>query len=134
DIGFERDWRELLSAAPDASFALDPAYLAWEARHGAGAVAAMFQDGAHRGLAVLRETLRGMVSGWPWRWQALVAHPGRGAAEPLTLEECDWLFERIGRLAGGRRLMCFMPGESGQAATDYAAGATCLTAIDRPEA
>jgi hypothetical protein len=129
DPGFERDWLASLGRCPNASFALDPRFLAWEARHGRHALAVRVADGERAAALVLRSQGAGLVSGWPWRWQIVVEDPARSAAAGLTAEECAWFFERARAIAGGRRLRCFVP--VGVPARDggFPAGATLLRSL-----
>jgi hypothetical protein len=126
DPGFERDWLATLARCPNANFTLDPRLIAWEAKHGRQALAVSVTDGARAAALVLRVERAGLVSGWPWRWQAVIEDPARSAAAGLDAEECAWLFERARVIAGGRRLRCFLPVAVPARRGGFFAGATLL--------
>jgi hypothetical protein len=83
-------------------------------------------DGARVAAFVLRLEGAGLVSGWPWRWQAVIEDPARSAAAALTTEECAWLFERARVIAGGRRLSCSLPVAVPACECGFLVGATLL--------
>jgi hypothetical protein len=127
---FERAWRERLSRTPHAHFGFDPAFLRWEADHGRSALAALVEEGPGRGALVLREQGGGRVSGFPWRWEAVIEDAGRTSAQGLTAAECDWLFGAAVTLAGGRRLHCYLPESIGNGGAGFLAGTTLLRSLD----
>lgn len=133
DPGFERDWRASLARCPHSNFTLDPLLLAWEARHGRHALAVRVVEGSRAGALVLRWQGAGLVSGWPWRWQAAVEDPARSAAAGLTEEECGWLFECARVLAGGRRLSCFLPAAVSAREGGFPAGATLMRSLQEDD-
>ena len=133
DPGFERDWLASLARCPHANFTLDPRLLAWEARHGRHALAVRLSAGARVAALVLRIKGTGLVSGWPWRWQAVVEDPGRSAAAGLTAEECAWFFERARAIAGGRRLRCFLPVAAPESEGGFPGGATLLRSLQEDD-
>src|SRR5262245_4917496 len=127
---FERAWRERLSRTPHAHFGFDPAFLRWEADHGRAALAALVEEGPGRGALVLREQGGGRVSGFPWRWEAVIEDAGRISATGLTAAECDWLFGAAVTLAQGRRLHCYLPESKGDNGAGFPAGSTLLRSLD----
>jgi hypothetical protein len=129
DPGFERDWLASLARCPHANFTLDLRLLTWEAQHGRHALAVRLVDGARVALLVLRFAGAGLVSGWPWRWQALVEDPARLEAAGLTAEECAWFFDCARTIAGGRRLRCFLPLTAPAGGDRFPAGATLLRSL-----
>jgi hypothetical protein len=133
DPGFERDWRASLARCPHVTFTFDPLLLAWEAQHGRHALAVRVADGARAAALVLRLVGGGLVSGWPWRWQALVEDPARSTAAGLTAEECAWLFERARAIAGGRRLSCSLPVAVPAREGGFFAGATLLRSLQEDD-
>ena len=82
---------------------------------------------------VLRLEGTGLVSGWPWRWQAVDEDPVRSAAAGLTAEECAWLFQRAQAVAGGRRLRCFLPVAVPAREGGFPAGATLLRSLQEDD-
>ena len=131
--GFEREWLAALARCPHANFTLDPRLLAWEARRGRHALAVRVADGERAAALVLRLEGAGLVSGWPWRWQAVVEDPARSAAVGLTAEECAWLFQRARAVVGGRRLRCFLPVAVPARAGGFPAGATLLRSLQEDD-
>jgi hypothetical protein len=129
DPGFERDWLASLARCPNVNFTLDPRLLAWEARHGRHALAVRIADGERAAALVLRRVAGGLVSGWPWRWQAVIEDPDRSAASGLTPEECAWLFARARAIAGSRRLRFFLPVPVPARQGGFPAGATLLRGL-----
>lgn len=133
DPGFERDWLASLARCPHANFTLDPRFLAWEAKHGRHALAVRAVEGLRAGALVLRWQGAGLVSGWPWRWQAVVEDPARSAAAGLTAEECGWLFECARAVAGGRRLRCFLPAAVSAREGGFPVGATLMRSLQEDD-
>lgn len=131
--GFERDWLASLARCRHANFSLDPRLLAWEARHGRHALAVRVDDGSRAVAMVLRAQGAGFVSGWPWRWQAVVEDPARSSAVGLTVEECAWIFECARASAAGRRLRCFLPVAIPGRDGGFHAGATLLRSLQQDD-
>jgi hypothetical protein len=129
DPGFEREWSALLSRSPLANFTLDPRFLAWEARHGRHALAVLLEEGERRAALVLRAMGAALVSGWPWRWQAVVEGP-EPATATLAAGDCTWLFDRARAVAGARRLRFFLPAAASAQSGGFPAGGTRLRALD----
>jgi len=126
------DWEVRLDRCPHANFSLDPAYLEWESRHGRRALAVLLDEGDRRGALVMRESGGGWVSGWPWRWQAVVEDGGRRGPVGLDPDEARWLFACASRLAGSRVLRFHVPCPP-VAAPGLMAGSTLLYAVDRDD-
>jgi hypothetical protein len=131
--GFERDWLASLARCRHANFSLDPRLLAWEARHGRHALAVRVVDGERAAALVLRSQGAEFVSGWPWRWQAVVEDPARRVAAGLTAEECAWIFECLRAVAGGRRLSCYLPVAVPARKGGFFAGATLLRSLQEDD-
>ncbi len=129
DPVFEHAWNGCLAGSPHANFSLDPGHLAWEARHGRPALAALIEEGGRRGALVLRSEGRCWVSGWPWRWQVVVEDPGREGAVGLSEGESRWLFAHARRLAGSRPLRCYLPVPPAGGTAGYFARATLLQSL-----
>jgi len=127
---FERAWGGMLAACPHANFSFDLRYLAWEARHDRHAVAVRVEEGGRLGAIVLRVCGSTLVSGWPWRWQAIVAAPDRGSAAGLTPDDGEWLMAAARRVAGGRRLRCLLPLAVPASRGGFRAGATLMRRTD----
>lgn len=127
---FEREWQATLAVCPHANFSFDPRYLAWEARHGRHAIALHARDGGRNGAMVLRVQGSTLVSGWPWRWQAIVEAPDHGGAAGLGADDGAWLFDAARRVAGGRRLRCLLPVEVPASRGGFRAGATLMRRTD----
>jgi hypothetical protein len=108
DEAFARVWDERLARTTHAHYAMRLDYLAWEAHRGHHAAAILIDDAGRGAAMVLREEAGSWVSGWPWRWQAVVEGPDRPASG-LRPEECAWLFAHAEQFAAARRLRCFLP-------------------------
>lgn len=122
DPGFERAWNERLSRIPQAHFAIRLDFLAHEARSGEHAMAILIDDGTAHGILVMRDAGAEWISGWPWRWQAMIEE-GAGAVG-MSADQADWLWDHARRIAGQRRLRFFLPvpahdGSSFVAASTY---------------
>jgi hypothetical protein len=133
DRGFERAWRALLHRAPSAHFGFDPAYLLDRARRGEHAIAVRVEERGRRGALVLRERGPELVSGWPWRCQAVVADPDTSAPLGLSSEQLEWLWAHAERLAGARRLRFFGPQPPTNGTPWFVAGSTCIQSLGRSE-
>ncbi len=130
---FAAAWHGRLARAPHASFAFDPRVLAWEARHGRHALAALTDEGGLEGALVLRETRGGYVCGWPWRWQAAVADPPAEGPPGLVPEHFAVLHRQACALAGARRLRFHAPCPPPAGVNGFAAGATLLQRVARSD-
>lgn len=128
---FAGAWRARLARATHAHFALSLEFLAWRATHGEHALAVLADRDGQGGAFVLREQRGGWVSGWPWRWQAVIEDPSRDRAEGLSAGECEWIVACATDAAEARRLRLHLPGGPGPAA--YLAGATYLNPLDRAD-
>jgi hypothetical protein len=128
DPGFASAWRERLARSAHAHFAMDLRFLEWEARHGRGSLAVLAEDGERRAALVMREEGVACVSGWPWRWGAVLEAPEAPAAG-LSPADCDWFFGLASRVAGARRLRCYLPVAGGGSATGYLAGSTLMRSL-----
>jgi hypothetical protein len=133
DPSFERSWRARVAAAPFAHFALDPAFLHAEARAGRPATALLLEGDGRRGALVLREERGRLISGWPWRSQAIIDDPLRDRPPGLTMDEAHWLYDQALRFGAGRRLAVFLPHPPPTGIPGYAAGATLLHSIAHAE-
>lgn len=122
---FANAWRGRLARSGHAHFAMDLRYLEWEARHGRRATAVLADEGERRAALVLREDGVACMSGWPWRWSAVLETPDAPAAG-LSPADCDWMFSIASRVAGARRLRCYLPVAQGAGATGYVAGTTLM--------
>ncbi len=130
---FASAWTGRLARAPHAHFAMDLAFLEWEARHGRHALAALVDEGGRAGALVLREAGAGWISGWPWRWQLLIEDPGRLLPAGLTADEAAWLAGHARALAGGRRLKCHLPYEAAPGEPAFPAGTTTLRPVTQSD-
>ncbi len=130
---FAAVWSETLAESPHAHFALDLEYLAWEAAQGRHARALMFDDHGRRGLMVVRQVGGRWVSGWPWRWQALVR--GADPGSPFALSEADaaWLHHQASRVAAPAPLTTFLPHPPPSLVPGFGAGATVIQELDRSD-
>ena len=109
DPGFEREWYARLARIPHAHFAMRLDWLAWGARHGTPARAALVEDGEREGLVILRHEHGEWVSGWPWRWQLMALPHAACDAMGLCAADFDWLLDEASRLSGTQRVRAFVP-------------------------
>jgi hypothetical protein len=123
---FAGAWQRRLNACRRADFSMSAAYLAWQAGHGETARAVLLDDAERRGAMVLRESGRELVSGWPWRWQAVIEDADPADPAGMTAGDAAWFFHGAVRLAGHHRLRVYAPhGHHGSLAA-FPAGGTML--------
>lgn len=129
DPEFACAWNAKLAAAPHANFAMDLAYLGWEAAHGRHALAALVEDSTRRGALVLRREGGGLICGQPWRWHALVE--GKSPDQPVGLDADDasWMLDWARRLAERHPVRCFFPVAPPRGTAGYHAYTTVLYSI-----
>jgi len=130
---FERAWDALLGRSGSGNFSLDLRFLAWEARHGRHAIAVRAEDGSRFGAIVLRVEGGELVSGWPWRWQAVSGTSASGSGADIGDADGRWLFERACEAAGSRRLRVLLPAHPPAHEGAFPAGATLIRALDRDD-
>jgi hypothetical protein len=130
---FEAGWCDRMKNVAHAHFALDLAFMRDEARHGRHALAVLVEEGGRRGAIVLREAGSEAVSGWPWRWQAVVENGGGSPSSGLSIDEADWLWARAQELAGGRRLRCYLPVSPLNGVPQFVAGHTYFQTLEPTE-
>lgn len=130
---FERAWNQRLACMPHAHFAVDLPFLTDEARHGRHALAVLVEDDGRRGAIVLRESGTELVSGWPWRWQALIENGSGPPARGMSVEEGEWLWSRAQELSGGRRLRFHLPSPAVNGTPWFVAGHTFVQSLERSE-
>jgi hypothetical protein len=123
---FAARWGEALRGSPHAHFALDLDYLKWEAEHGQRGRALMLEGGGRRGLIVQRLEGRRWVSGWPWRWQALMCDADPGSPVGITAADAAWLHEGVSRHCGRETFLSYLPHAPGPGVSGWAAGATVI--------
>ena len=133
DPAFEQAWRDRLSRAPHANFGFDPASLLHRAGHGKHSIAALIEDGDRRGAMVLREEGLELRCGWPWRWHVVLEGREQAGAPGLTPDDADWAFGQAERIAGGRRLRCYLPDLGTNGDTSIRAGSTLVLGLERTE-
>lgn len=130
---FERAWTERIARSPHANFTLRADHLAWEAKRGRHALAALIEEGDRRAALVLRAEGSGWTSGWPWRWQAVVEQPERRQALGLTPDEAAWLFAHARALAGGLRLRFHVPLPPASGVAGYRAATTLVQRLEHTD-
>ncbi len=86
-------------------------------------------EGARRGALVLREHEHELVSGWPWRWQAVLEGGDPAALPGLPNEDAGWLFARAQQHAEGHRMRVYLPVEPDGARPSYYAGTTVIQTL-----
>lgn len=130
DPAFAARWRARVESSPFASFALALDYLGWEAGHGRHALAVLAEEGGRTGAVVLRNEPRGWVSGWPWRWQLLIADRPANGALGFAAADAEWLFRiALGAVADQRQVRMFAPHPPPRGVHGFAAGATIFQSI-----
>jgi hypothetical protein len=130
---FREEWNRRVSGAPHSNFTLDLRYLAHEAAGGKHSWAVLAEEGERSAAFVLRESNGELVSGWPWRWQAVLA--GRPAHLPSPFEPGDsaWLHGIARAVGHGKRLRMFLPAAAESSISCYPAGATVLQPLERAD-
>src|SRR5512142_2218150 len=123
--GFDAAWSARLARSAQSNYSLEIPHLRWEAAHGRHAVAALIEADGRRAALALRDTREGLVSGWPWRWQAALESSADGALV-LSAEDALWVYEQANALAKRRRLMLFLPRAPKRGIPTFAAGATLI--------
>ena len=128
---FLERWQAIATRAPQFNFTMDADFLAWEARHGRHALAAIDTDDGRRTALVLRREGAAFVSGYPWRWQAAdEAPPEDEIVVPSPARAAAW-FRAAAQLAGAARLRMFLP--RAPQAPGFPAGQTLFVRLDRDD-
>ena len=130
---FESDWAAALAATGHGHFAMSLDYLRWEARHGHPSRALLLEDAGRRGAVVQRWELGRWVSGWPWRWQALICDSDPFSSVGMTASDAGWLHENLCRFAGRERILTFLPHAPARGVPGWAAGATVIQGLTRSD-
>lgn len=134
DPEFERRWAARVVGSPYANFALSLDWLRHEAALGRHARAVLAEEGGRTGAIVLRAEPRGWTSGWPWRWQAMIAGKDANGALGITAEESAWLFARACEAAEvGGRVRCFLPHPPPAGVPGFIAGATIIQSVQHSD-
>lgn len=126
---FADAWNARLAALPLANFSMRLDCARWEADQGRHALLVLAAEDRRRAALVVREVERELHSGWPWRWQAALENPDPGLGPGIARDDAEWLFEQAERVAGGRRLRCFLPAAPPPGVGAYVAGATIVQSI-----
>lgn len=116
--GFAPAWDAVLRASAHAHFALERAWLEWEAAHGRHALAVVDADADEPMIVAARRERGGLVSGWPWRWQVAVAGAADATLEGLTpahAERARRMLDEAGHRTRVRMYLPLAPGKSGRA-------------------
>jgi len=132
--GFDAEWESVLARAPHANFSIGLPCLRWEAERGQHALAVITEREGRRAACVLRRTVTGYVSGWPWRWQVVVDDPHRLGAVGIEPLEAQWVFAAAILAARQRPVRFHLPYAPPPGVPGYDAGSTLFYAIDRDDA
>lgn len=117
--GFERAWDSVLRGCAHAHFALDRAWLAWEAAHGRHGLAVVDADGPEPMIVAARHEHGALISGWPWRWQVGRSGGADATLEGLTRDDARRARQLLADGSPGARVRMFLP-----IAPDLSRGAT----------
>lgn len=121
---FAAAWESVVRPCTHSHFAMERAYLEWEAAHGRHAIAIL--DEADVPMAIVARDEGGtLISGWPWRWQVGLAGGADATiagVSPADAERAERLLLEAG---GGARLRLHLPVEPTSHAGSRA-GATIL--------
>ena len=126
---FERAWQVRLAAAPLANFSMSVDLLKHEAAQGNHAIAMVVDSNDRHGAIVARETSDGLVSGWPWRWQAVVESEAGEGLQALNPGSAAWLFDTLKNAVGPARVQMFLPHPPSSGVTGHEAGRTILMSV-----
>lgn len=124
--GFREAWDAALRSSPHAHFALDLDYLRWEGDRDRHARALLFEGAGRRGAIVQRRTGGRWVSGWPWRWQAVMCDAEPTSPLGMTAADACWLHEQIARVTGAGDFVTHLPHAPQRGVAGWSAGATIL--------
>ena len=121
---FRAAWDAALARSPHAHFALELDYLLWDAGRDRHARAILVEGAGRVGAVVQRWCGRRWVSGWPWRWQAVMC--GADPDSPLGMSASDaaWLHEQLVRVAGSRDVVTHLPHVPWRGCAGWPAGST----------
>lgn len=131
--GFRDAWEDALLRSPHAHFAVDLDYLQWEASCHRHARALLIEGGGRRGAIVQRLSEGRWVSGWPWRWQAVMCDADPTSPLGMTAADASWLHEHAGRIAGSGDFVIHLPHAPARGVAGWPAGATILQDLDRSD-
>jgi hypothetical protein len=126
---FASAWGDCLERSRHAHFALDLSVLAWEATSGRHARAVLVRRSDRFGLLVLRRSGTGWVSGWPWRWQALVGGENHEAPLGLSAVDARWILSAGSRVASPAPLTVYLPHRPPAGVPGWLAGGTVLQSL-----
>jgi hypothetical protein len=130
---FRDAWDAALRSSPHAHFAVDLDYLVWEGSHDRHARALLLEGAGRRGVMVQRFTGGRWVSGWPWRWQALMCDADPSSPLGMTAADARWLHEQAAQVAGARDFVTHLPHAPLQGIAGWPAGATVLQDLGRSD-
>jgi len=130
---FAAEWEEALSASSHGHFAMSLDYLRWEADHGHPSRALLLEDAGRRGAVVQRWELSRWVSGWPWRWQAVMCGSDPFSSVGMTASDAAWLHENLCRFSGRDRVLTFLPHAPARGVPGWVAGATVIQGVTRSD-
>ena len=126
---FTGRWRDALRDSPHAHFAFELDYLRWESEQGQRSRALMIEGPGRLGLLVQHREARRWVSGWPWRWQALMWGADPGSPVGMTAADAAWLHEAVARYSAAETFLSYLPHAPAQGVPGWAAGATVIQEI-----
>lgn len=130
---FRAAWEGALRDSAHAHFALGIDFLLGEAERQRHTRALLIEGGGRRGLLVQRRSGRRWVSGWPWRWQALVCDADPHSPLGMTAADAAWLHESACRYNGDHELLTYLPHAPVRPAAGWRAGSTVLQELQHSD-
>ena len=131
--GFRSAWEATLQQSPHAHFALDLDYLLWEGSRDRHARALLIEGPGRRGAMVQRRAGGRWISGWPWRWQALMCDADPASPLGMTAADACWLHEQVARIAGSADFVTHLPHAPARGLAGWSAGATVVQELGRSD-
>ena len=132
-FGFRDAWEAAIGPSPHAHFALDLDYLLWEGSRDRHARALLFEGAGRRGAMVQRRADGRWVSGWPWRWQALMCDADPASPLGMTAADASWLHEQAARIADSADFVTHLPHAPARGRAGWMAGATVVQDLVRSD-
>lgn len=119
-------WAERIRRSPHAHFGVDLDYLSWDAQGARHARAFLVDEPDLRGAWVMRWNGHEWVSGWPWRWQAVVETEWERGPVGITAEETLLIYRRAESVVEDGRLRFYAPHPAPSAVPSFVAGETLI--------
>jgi len=131
--GFAAAWQAVLGRSTHAHFAMSLDYLRWVSSRGRRVRALLVEEGGRRGAMVQRRERRRWVSGWPWRWHALMDSADPDAPVGLSAADAEWLHRNVARYSGSEPVLHYLPHAPAHGVPGWLAGSTVVQSIQHSD-